>query len=222
MQWLFLSLREFRGSGRFTSDCISAQCVHPCDLLACLMVQPICCCQLIPMEEPYSYLQGAWQQSWRPSDRVTYTAEHAKSDSEAIHTEQVNFKGVQSYSRCMVQQLESAEYFHHCAASYDFYLEKFTMETEQENSGSQHSIVCVLATPVQGINICSFGTILVCTWLVLTAIPKPCECSPDNNYILVVQLLSHSIREPMGSVHKRRVQTDAEKNKELRAQIVYA
>lgn len=53
MQWLFLSLREIQGSGCFMGDCIFSQCLHPCDPLACLMVQPICCCQLISMEEHF-------------------------------------------------------------------------------------------------------------------------------------------------------------------------
>ncbi|XBJ03462.1 hypothetical protein VPH35_022605 [Triticum aestivum] len=52
----FLNHIEIRGSGHFSTKCSSLW-----DLLSILIVRPICYC-----EQPFSYLQGAHPQFWRP------------------------------------------------------------------------------------------------------------------------------------------------------------
>ncbi|XBH94637.1 hypothetical protein VPH35_085363 [Triticum aestivum] len=98
-----LNHMEIQGSGHFSTKCSSLW-----DLLSILIVWPICCC-----EQPFSYLQGAHSQFWRPlegaayfCDRVTCIAEHGKMGSEGTQRRQVNCENLLTCASYMVLLLE--------------------------------------------------------------------------------------------------------------------
>lgn len=111
----FLDHKEIRGSGHCATKCSSEPSHHIWDLRSFLMVQPICICK-----QTFSYSRDAQSQFFHPlggiaycCDQATYlSVEHAKKRSETVHAEQVYYRGVQSYSRCMMPELEGAELCH--------------------------------------------------------------------------------------------------------------
>lgn len=126
--------------------------------------------------------------------------------SEAIHGKQLNYKGLVSYSCCVLQRREGTEYLVHGTISAEFYLKKYPLVRKLDRSGSNNSVVSTLVSLMHSSNNCSLWNLLLLVWSDSATSPRSYECFPENKCIVVVKLVVHSAGQLIDRIHKCRIQ----------------